>query len=84
MTEPVRLWGARFRSPPSEALMNLSRSPANYFRLVPEDLMSSVAHARELMRAGILTEAEAEEIIAALKAIGEGLARRAHRPLAGR
>ena len=71
MTEPVRLWGARFRSPPSEALMNLSRAPATYFRLVPEDLQSSVAHARELMRAGILTEAETGEIIAALEAIGE-------------
>jgi argininosuccinate lyase len=71
MNETVKLWGARFRSPPSEALMRLSRAPGSYFRLVPEDLRSSVAHARELMRAGILNEGETNEIIRALEAIGE-------------
>jgi argininosuccinate lyase len=56
------LWGARFRKPPSRALADLSRSPANFFRLAPEDLRSSAAHARELVRAGILTEAECATI----------------------
>ena len=30
-----RLWGARFKSQPSEALKALSRSEPSFFRLVP-------------------------------------------------
>jgi len=71
MTEPVRLWGARFRTPPSAALMRLSRAPENYFRLVPEDLRSSIAHARELVRAGILTQDEGDRISVTLSEIGK-------------
>lgn len=71
MSEPVRLWGARFRSAPSPALMRLSRAPESYFRLVPEDLRSSIAHARELVRAGILTDDEGSRITATLTAIGK-------------
>ncbi|WP_343314948.1 argininosuccinate lyase [Brucella sp. BE17] len=71
MNESVRLWGARFRSPPSPELVRLSGSPLNHFRLVPEDLRSSTAHARELERAGILDKAEAEKITTTLQSIGE-------------
>jgi argininosuccinate lyase len=74
MTETVRLWGARFRTPPSAALMRLSRAPQNYFRLVPEDLRSSIAHASELVRAGILTQDEGDRISDALTAIGNDYA----------
>jgi argininosuccinate lyase len=51
--------------------MRLSRAPESYFRLVPEDLRSSIAHARELVRAGILTEDEGTRITATLTEIGE-------------
>lgn len=71
MNDSVRLWGARFRSPSSPELVRLSRSPQHHFRLVPEDLRSSIAHAHELERAGILDAAEAEKITAALQTIGE-------------
>ena len=74
MTETVRLWGARFRTPPSAALMRLSRAPQNYFRLVPEDLRSSIAHASELVRAGILTQDEGDKISETLTAIGNDFA----------
>jgi argininosuccinate lyase len=74
MTEIVRLWGARFRTPPSAALTRLSRAPQNYFRLVPEDLRSSIAHASELVRAGILTQDEGDKISDALTAIGNDYA----------
>ena len=70
MTQPIRLWGARFRTPPSPALMRLSRAPESYFRLVPEDIKSSLAHARELIRAEILTEDEGNRIADALTVIG--------------
>ncbi len=69
MNKSVRLWGARFRSPPAEALMRLSSAPQNHFRLAPEDLRSSMSHARELERAGILSADETKDIIDALQAI---------------
>ena len=65
----TKLWGARFRSPPDPALMRLSSSPPNHYRLAFYDLVSSQAHARELERAGLLTDAECAEIVAALGAM---------------
>ncbi len=69
-----RLWGARFSKGPSAAMADLSRSPPSHFRLVPEDLRASAAHARELVRAGILTAPEGSEVERALAAIGEDVA----------
>ncbi len=65
----TKLWGARFRSPPDPALMRLSSSPPNHYRLAPYDLVSSQAHARELERAGLLTDAECATIVATLDAM---------------
>ena len=81
MSHSDRLWGARFSKGPSEAMVNLSRSPANYFRLVPEDLRSSAAHANELVRAGILTGAEGERIRDELSAIEADHAAERIRPI---
>ena len=54
--------GARaFAAPPDPALMRLSRAESSYFRLAPYDIVASQAHARELLRAGILTAAEAAD-----------------------
>ncbi|MDQ0997694.1 argininosuccinate lyase [Phyllobacterium ifriqiyense] len=69
--QSARLWGARFRASPSAELTALSRSESSYFRLVPYDLASSAAHARELVRANILTASEAEQVCSALQTIGE-------------
>ncbi|KPL53283.1 argininosuccinate lyase [Prosthecomicrobium hirschii] len=69
------LWGARFSKAPSQALVDLSRAPANYFRLAPEDLQSSAAHARELVRAGILTAEECTIVEAALADVAAAFAR---------
>ncbi|CAO3433917.1 argininosuccinate lyase [Azospirillum endophyticum] len=62
MNSAGALWGGRFKKAPSKALVDLSRSPADYFRLAPEDLRSSAAHARELVRAGILDAQECAAI----------------------
>ncbi len=64
-----RLWGARFKSGPAEAMANLSRSPQAYFRLTPYDVAGSKAHANELNRAGLLDAEETRLIIAALTSI---------------
>jgi argininosuccinate lyase len=69
-----RLWGGRFASGPSEALMNLSRSDPRYFRLYREDLAGSRAHARELERARILTAAERDEILRAIDVLEQDVA----------
>lgn len=76
-----RLWGARFSKGPSAAMADLSRSPPGYFRLAPEDLRSSAAHARELVRAGILTQAEGGEVEAGLRTLGEDVAARRVAPI---
>ncbi|MBF7143382.1 MULTISPECIES: argininosuccinate lyase [Pseudomonas] len=66
-----RLWGARFKSGPAEAMANLSRSPIAYFRLTPYDVAGSKAHANGLHRVGLLNAEEAGKIIAALQGIDE-------------
>src|SRR5262249_39150710 len=70
MTVANVLWASRFRAAPSRELMALSRSDASHFRLVPYDLAASVSHARELVRAGLLTQHEGETIEGALAALG--------------
>jgi argininosuccinate lyase len=67
----TRLWGGRFRSGPDPVLMRLSRSDASHFRLVSYDIASSASHARELLRAGLLTPAECEAIACGLAQINQ-------------
>jgi argininosuccinate lyase len=69
-----RLWGARFKSAPAEAMANLSRSPAVYFRMTPYDIAGSKAHAHELERAGLLDAEKTQRIIDALQSIDEDFA----------
>ena len=64
--EPGKLWGGRFARPSATALEDLSRSPADNFRMVRYDAIGSKAHAGELVRAGILTESERTTIESAL------------------
>ncbi|MDJ1158039.1 argininosuccinate lyase [Chelatococcus sp. SYSU_G07232] len=80
MDQPKRLWGARFRASPAPELMSLSRSDSSHFRLVPYDIASSLAHARELVRAGALSEEEGACIAAALTAIDEDVSAGTLRP----
>jgi argininosuccinate lyase len=71
MSNDKMLWGGRFRSPPDPALLKLSRADSSYFRLAPYDIVACQAHARELQRAGILTEAETATIVAALAVMAD-------------
>ncbi len=70
MTAANVLWASRFRAGPSPELMALSRSDTSHFRLAPYDLAASFSHARELVRAGLLTQAEGQTIEDALAALG--------------
>jgi len=77
-----RLWGARFKSGPAEAMANLSRSPAVYFRMTPYDVAGSKAHAHELQRAGLLSSDETDRIIACLESINDDFAAGIIQPIA--
>jgi argininosuccinate lyase len=66
VSEALRLWGGRFTGGPAEALQQLSVSTHFDWRLAPYDLLSSMAHARVLHNAGLITDAEAEQLGAAL------------------
>ena len=60
------LWGGRFASGPADALAALSKSTQFDWRLAPYDVRGSMAHARVLHRAGLLTDAELTGMLDAL------------------
>ena len=69
--EVTRLWGGRFSGGPSPELVRLSKSEPGEWRLAIYDLGGSRAHARELNRAGILSDAELETTLAAIAQLEE-------------
>ena len=66
MSERTSLWGGRFEGGPAEALARLSVSVHFDWRLAPYDLQSSMAHARVLQRAGLLSADELDRMLGAL------------------
>lgn len=63
----VSLWGGRFAGGPSEALQALSQSTHFDWRLAGHDISGSVAHARVLHGAGLLTDDELTSMVDALE-----------------
>src|ERR1700742_2222609 len=57
---------ARFRKDPDPRFWRMNRSLPFDWQLAPYDIVQSQAHARGLVRVGVLTEAAAEEIAAGL------------------
>ena len=62
MSEPTRLWGGRFTSGPADAMAALSLSTHFDWRLAPYDVQQTRAHATVLHRAGLLTDADLDEV----------------------
>jgi argininosuccinate lyase len=62
-------------------MARLSRSPDNWFRLAFYDLAGSKAHARELNRAGILTDEELTRALSALEELTRDVLDGAARPI---
>uniref|UniRef100_UPI001FE4EC09 lyase family protein n=1 Tax=Pseudonocardia pini TaxID=2758030 RepID=UPI001FE4EC09 len=60
------LWGGRFSGGPADALAALSKSTQFDWRLAPYDIRGSKAHARVLHRAGLLSAADLDGMLAAL------------------
>jgi argininosuccinate lyase len=63
------LWGGRFTAAPAEAAKEFTESVSFDWRLCKQDIAGSVAHAKGLARAGILTKTEAGKIQRGLRAI---------------
>ena len=65
-TNEGSLWGGRFSGGPADAMAALSKSTHFDWRLASYDIAGSRAHAKVLQRAGLLTEQELADMIAAL------------------
>ncbi len=60
------LWGGRFEGGPADAMFALSKSTQFDFRLALDDLAGSKAHAKALLRVGLLTQADYEKLDAGI------------------
>ena len=60
------LWGGRFGDGPADELLAYTASLPFDVRLAPDDIAGSRAHVRGLVRVGVLSEADAQEVLAAL------------------
>lgn len=67
------MWQGRFRQAPSSLLKTYSESVSFDWRLYRQDIRGSVAHARALRNAGILTVEEFESIESALRGIRDDI-----------
>lgn len=65
----AQLWGGRFTKETDQLVYNFNASISFDRKLYKQDLEGSMAHVRMLGRQGILTETEAEQIVAQLKCI---------------
>ena len=68
------MWKGRFKLEPSELLKSYTQSVTTDWRLARQDISGSLAHARALTKAGILTDAEFGQIEGGLMTIGAEIA----------
>ena len=76
----LSLWGGRFAGGPADALAALSKSTHFDWRLARQDVAGSIAHAHALHNAGLLDDAEAAAMEAALTQLGADVASGAFGP----
>ncbi|MBB5845821.1 argininosuccinate lyase [Mobiluncus mulieris] len=74
MSEKIALWGGRFQGAPAEALAALSVSTHFDWRLADYDLQGSLAHAKALHEAKLLTDNEYLALTAALEHLRQDVA----------
>jgi argininosuccinate lyase len=77
----TRLWGGRFAGGPADALAALSLSTHFDWRLARYDIAGSRAHARVLKRAGLLTAAELDDMLAGLDSLEADVVSGTFRPI---
>ena len=69
MTQDKKLWGGRFKGAADPSFAKFNSSFAFDRRLFEVDIRASIAHCNGLRGAGVLTAAEAEQIVAGLQAV---------------
>lgn len=69
MKKTKNLWGGRFTGKPDETFARFNNSFAFDRRLFAADVQASIAYARGLAGANVLTRREADKLTAALKAL---------------
>lgn len=67
----MKLWGGRFSGKENELMEEFNSSISFDIRLFQEDIEGSIGQAYALAKAGVLTQDELQETIAALKQLGE-------------
>jgi argininosuccinate lyase len=71
-SQPVtKMWSGRFREPLDSDFEQWQRSFPFDWRLLPQEIAASIAHARVIAAAGVLTIEELERMIAGLALVGE-------------
>jgi len=69
--EPTKMWSGRFREPLDASFEQWQRSFPFDWRLLPQELAASAAHAKTIAAAKILTSSELAKITSGLAAIGK-------------
>jgi argininosuccinate lyase len=69
----TKAWGGRFREPLAKSAEEFSSSVKYDSRLFRQDIVQSIAYARALIKAKVLSAAEAKKIIKALEEIMRGI-----------
>ena len=69
--QSAKMWSGRFREPLDRAFEQWQRSFPFDWRLLPQEVEASKAHARMIAAAGILTEAELEMMLEGLDGVGD-------------
>ncbi len=64
-----RTWGGRFSAAPADAVKKFTESVSFDWRVYRHDVAGSIAHAKGLAKAGLLTKAEAGKIERGLRAV---------------
>lgn len=70
----MALWGGRFEGRPDELFEALNNSLRFDYRLAKEDIRGSIAWAKCIARAGVLTPDELGSLVEALEALGQRVA----------
>jgi argininosuccinate lyase len=77
--EPTKMWSGRFREPLDRTFEQWQRSFPFDWRLLPQEVAASSAHARMIAAAGILTPSELETMLRGLAAVGSRAEAWSHR-----
>jgi argininosuccinate lyase len=68
--QPAKMWSGRFREPLDTQFEQWQRSFPFDWRLLPQEVAASAAHARAIAAAGILTPEELDETLRGLELVG--------------